>query len=291
VAARRTPVFQVQGFTDDLFPLPEAKRMLLALQTLDPQYPIASYFGDLGHPRASNKPGETDYVLGLIQQWLDFYLKGVGAEPPHLVYAAITRPRDEPFDRANVITVASYDELATGKVSRELDGVAVLTNPSTDPQGGFVWDPLVMEAARELKPYNLPPPPSAVVETSLAVYQVPVAALTGGGALLIAGQPTVTLQATTPAPRVQLDVRLFDVAQDGRRELVTRGTYTLQRVSLGDPRAGVPVTIPTYGNLWRAPADHMLRLEISNLDSPYIAPSRVPSVTHISHVRLEVPFR
>ena len=66
-ALNRVPAFQVQGLTDDLFPLPEAKRMLLALRTVDPLYPIASYFGDLGHPRASNKSAEVDYVLGLVE--------------------------------------------------------------------------------------------------------------------------------------------------------------------------------------------------------------------------------
>jgi hypothetical protein len=51
------------------------------------------------------------------------------------------------------------------------------------------------------------------------------------------------------------------------------------------------VAIPTYGNLWEAAPDHVLQLEITTLDSPYLAPSRVPSVTRISRVRLEVPFR
>lgn len=284
--SRRLPVFQVQGFTDDLFPLSEAKRMLLALRALDPHYPIAAYLGDLGHPRASNKPGEVEHVFGLIRRWLDFYLKGAGAEPPHVVYAAITRPRAEPFDPADVITVGSYPQLATGRARKEFAGRALLTNPAGDPLGGFAWDPLVMEAARELKPYPLPPPASAVVETSLAVFEVGVEELSGGGGLLIAGEPSVSLRASTLAPRVQLNVRLFDVAPGGRRELVTRGTYTLQH-----PGLGVEVTIPTYGNLWRAPAGHALRLEISNLDSPYLAPSRVPSVTAISGVRLAVPLR
>ncbi|HEU4746923.1 MAG TPA: alpha/beta fold hydrolase, partial [Gemmatimonadaceae bacterium] len=69
IAQNRVPIFQVQGFTDDLFPVPEAKRMLLALKSIDPGYPIVSYFGDLGHPRASNRPAEMRYVLDLIRSW------------------------------------------------------------------------------------------------------------------------------------------------------------------------------------------------------------------------------
>jgi ABC-2 type transport system ATP-binding protein len=285
VAQNRVPVFQVQGLTDDLFPLPEAKRMLLALRTVDPLYPIASYFGDLGHPRASNKPAEVDYVLGLIQEWLAYYLRGAGSEPAHAIRAAITRPRDHPFSPADVITAADYDALSTRTVTREFGGNAALINPVDDPYRGFFWDPLVMEAARELKPYALPPPDSAVVASSLAVYTVPVAELTGGSSLLLAGQPAVSLRSFTLTPRVQLNVRLFDVAPDGTRHLVTRGTYVLDSVGTAE------VTIRTYGNVWEAAPDHVLQLEITNLDSPYITPSRVPSVTHVSDVRLALPVR
>jgi ABC-2 type transport system ATP-binding protein len=288
--ANGLPIFQVQGFTDDLFPIEEAKRMLLALKSLDPAYPIASYFGDIGHPRASNKPGEVDYVLGLIRVWFAYYLKGEGEQPAFDIKAAITRPRDEPFDPANVMTVGSYAELATGSVAEEFAKPAVLVNPLTDPLAGFFWDPLVMEAARELRPYPVPPPPSAVVETSLASYEVPVGKLGHGSSLFIAGQPTVTLTASTPALRVQLNVRLFDIGPGGTKALITRGTYTLDTWS-GLPLGIVQVAIPTYGNLWRAEVNHRLRLEISNLDSPYISPSKIPSVTTISNVRLELPVR
>src|SRR5690349_13695954 len=112
IAANHIPIFQVQGFTDDLFPLPEALRMLLALKTVDPAYPITSYFGDLGHPRATNRPAEVDYVLGLIEQWLAYYLKGEGS-PPTGIYAAITRPRGSAFSPSDVIPLATWQELAT----------------------------------------------------------------------------------------------------------------------------------------------------------------------------------
>lgn len=289
VAAAHVPVFTVQGFTDDLFPMSEAKRMILALQSLDPAYPVTAYFGDIGHPRASNKTGEVDYVLGLIKTWLAWYLKGAGTAPPNVVYAAFTRPRDEPFSPANVITVPTLGALATSSVSKTFDALpATLVNPATDPLSGFFWDPLVMEGARELKPLPVPPE-SPLVPGSLATYDVPVSELSGGSALTIAGQPTVTLHAFTAAYRVQLDVRLFDVTGT-TKQLVTRGTYTLQSptgLTIGD----VDVTIPTYGNLYRVEAGHALRLELTNVDSPYITPSRVPSATIVSSVKLDIPTR
>jgi ABC-2 type transport system ATP-binding protein len=283
-------IFQVQGLTDDLFPLPEAKRMLLALQQIRPSYPITTYLGDLGHPRASNKVGEVDYVMDRIKTWLAYYLKNEGTEPEHIIYAAITRPRDEPFDPNNVIPVASYEVLSTSALSKAFGDVAVLVNPAADPMAGFVWDPFVLEASHELAP--LPPPPeSPIVPNSLGVYEVAVAELSGGSDIVIAGQPLLFLRARTGANRVQLNVRLFDVAPDGTKQLITRGTFTLDRPRFDIPSDAGEIMIPTYGNVWRAPASHRLRVELTNVDSPYITPSRVPSVTVVSRVRLEIPVR
>ena len=290
-AVNRVPIFQVQGFTDDLFPLPEAKRMLLALRTIDPAYPIATYLGDLGHPRATNRPAEVSYVLGLIRQWLGYYLKGEGAPPPAVIYAAITRPRGSAFNPADVITVPTWDEFSTSTITRAFDGENMLINPLTDPLGGFFWDPFVMVGSGELKPYTALPPDWAVVPSSLATYEVSVSDLAAGAPVLIAGQPSVQLHASTVSHRVQLDVRLIDVAPDGARELITRGTYTLDSGIPGVPIGERDVVIPTYGNLWNAEPDHTLRLEITNIDSPYLAPSRVPSATAISAISLTLPVR
>src|SRR5207244_11687006 len=69
--ATRLPIFQVQGFTDDLFPIPESLRMLRALKVIDANYPIKSHFSDVGHPRAVNKVGEVSYVVDSMLEWLD----------------------------------------------------------------------------------------------------------------------------------------------------------------------------------------------------------------------------
>jgi ABC-2 type transport system ATP-binding protein len=285
----RIPIFQVQGFTDDLFPLPEAKRMLLAINTVEPGYPITSYFGDIGHPRASNKTAEVDYVFSLIRPWLAAYLKG-GAAPAPKIYAARTRPRNQAFSSSDVIAVDTWNQLWTSTVTKEWrDGPNPLVNPVTFAQSGITWDPFVMEASEQLKPYLEVPPTPAFVSTSYASYRVRARQLSGGGDLTISGQPTVTLRAFVTGHRVQLNVRLID--EGGPRDyLITRGTYTI------DAGAGIDIgrrtiVIPTYGNFWTVAANHRIRLEISNVDSPYITPSREPSTTTISSVRLELPVR
>jgi hypothetical protein len=285
----RIPVFQVQGFTDDLFPLPEAKRMLLALNEVEPNYPITSYFGDIGHPRASNKPAEVDYVLSLIKPWLAAYLKG-GAAPAPRIYAALTKPRSEAFSPNDVLVVDRWDQLSTSSVSKVWSDLPVtLVNPVTFAQSGITWDPFVMEGAEQLKPYTETTVASVRVNSSYAKYKVKAKQLSGGGDLTIAGQPTVTLDALVTGHRVQLNVRLID--ESGPTDyLITRGTYTIESsagVDIG-PRS---VVIPTYGNYWRVAANDNIRLEISNVDSPYLTPSRELSTTVIKSVKLDVPIR
>jgi pimeloyl-ACP methyl ester carboxylesterase len=294
------PIFQIQGFTDDLFPVHESLRMLDALKSIDASYPIATYFGDIGHPRAANKVGEVSYLIDLILEWLAMTLKGTPPPAPWPdVRVAITRPYDVAFNRDDVIdvTIGPDDDimagrflgLAPGQASHEFTEPKVITfNPTNT--GGVPWDPLVLAGAQELKP-NPPPLPSDEVPGDVAVYEVPVATLiTNGAPLTVAGHPIVTITGFTPAYRVQLNVRLFDVA-GGTKRLVTRGTSTIDSGTLGIPIGAIEIPLVTYGNVWELPATSTLRLEITNVDSPYITPSRVPSVTAIQKVRIEIPTR
>jgi ABC-2 type transport system ATP-binding protein len=293
------PIFQVQGFTDDLFPATEALRMYRTLKTLDSNYPIASYFGDIGHPRAANKPAEIDHGLELIFTWLDFYLQDIGTpsascgDPaPQLrcdMLAAITRP-GMAFDPADVIPVDSYDQLATSTPPPvSMPGSWVLTfNPANT--GGLYFDPFVFAGCQPLVASPLCAPPSDVVPGDVAVYEIGAEQVVAGD-FLIAGQPTVSVKAETAASRLQLDVRLFDVKPDGTRHLVTRGTYALDSGAPLLPIGSKEVDVPTYGNLWAVEASDRIQLEITNVDSPYITPSRVPSVTTIDNVKLTVPLR
>jgi len=286
------PVFELQGFTDDLFPLPEALRMYRALKELDPSYPIAEYFGDIGHPRAANKPGEVDYALDRVFEWLDFHLKGAGTAS-YDVLAAVTRPASVPFDAADVLRVPLVDDLATASAAEDLPGEAVLTFDPANLAGLFS-DPFVFTGCEQLELACAAPPP-AFVPGDVATYVIPAAQVAShaglaGGPFLVAGQPLVFFHASTTAYRVQLDVRLY-VTAGGDSTLLTRGTATLDSGSPLVPLGDTEVHIATYGNLIEIAPDDSLRLEITNVDSPYIAPSRVPSVTRLSKASLTVPVR
>ena len=135
-----------------------------------------------------------------------------------------------------------------------------------------------------------------MVPGDVATYSVPasqIAADAGlpAGSFLMAGQPVVSFHADTTAYRVQLDVRLYQVTASGESTLATRGTLTLDSGSPVMALGPREVRIAAYGNLVEIAGSDTLRLEITNVDSPYIAPSRVPSVTRVSRVSLSVPVR
>jgi hypothetical protein len=194
------------------------------------------------------------------------------------------------FSPSDVLVVDRWDQLSTSTATKVWNDLPVnLVNPVTFAQSGITWDPFVMEGAEQLKPYTETTIPSARVSSSYAKYKAKAKQLSGGGDLTIAGQPTVTLDAFVTGHRVQLNVRLIDEA--GPTDyLITRGTFTLESAT-GVDIGQRTIVIPTYGNYWRVAANDNVRLEISNVDSPYLTPSREPSTTTIKSVRLDVPIR
>jgi predicted acyl esterase len=146
-----------------------------------------------------------------------------------------------------------------------------------------------MEGAEMLKPYAEAPPPPVIVPTSYASFYASPSDF-GETTLLISGRPTVTIDGFVVGHRVQLDVRLIDESTPGSDYMITRGTYTLVTGRPGQ-RTHQKIEIPTYGNRWRVEAGHRIRLEISNVDAPYITPSREPSTTTITGVTLQLPLQ
>lgn len=292
-ARERIPIFLAQGWTDDLFPAGEALRMYNGLKTAHPDYPIALYLGDIGHPRAPNEPAEVDFVIDQLLSWLVWYLKGEGMQPPLDVQAAITRQKGTEFDPADVIRVATYDSLVTSIVTHTFSTAPQVITYNPANTTGVMWDPLIMLGSEELAywPGELP---SDEIPGNVAAYEVAASELGSGEGFLVAGEPSVTLTLQQMSPtgyRVQLNVRLFAITVAGEKHLITRGTYTLDSGNPLQPIGTMSLTIPTYGNLWQLHATDTLRVEITNVDSPYIAPSKVPSATEIRDVTLTIPAR
>ena len=84
-------------------------------------------------------------------------------------------------------------------------------------------------------------------------------------------------------------LKLWDVAPDGSKTLVTRGVYRLA-VAGGDPTQGI-IDVELFGNAWRFPGGHLVQLQISQADPPFLRPDNLASAIDFGPLRLILPTR
>jgi len=87
----------------------------------------------------------------------------------------------------------------------------------------------------------------------------------------------------------QLDARVWDVAPSGETVLVSRGTYRLD-VAGYDPATGT-LRLPLFGNHWHLELGHRLRLDLTQVDQPYLRPSNPVSTLSFTNPHLVLPTR
>jgi predicted acyl esterase len=95
---------------------------------------------------------------------------------------------------------------------------------------------------------------------------------------------------TFVGPTGQLNARVWDVSPNGTATLVTRGTYRIDVLGGHDPPSGT-LRLPLFGNHWRVPAGHRLRLDLTQVDQPFLRPSNPPSAIELNDPRLILPVR
>jgi predicted acyl esterase len=121
--------------------------------------------------------------------------------------------------------------------------------------------------------------PGAVYRT----WQVPA----GGFTLL--GLPSLSVGYTLQGRDATIGFKLWDVASDGTKTLVTRAAYRLS-VAGGDPAQGT-ISVQLFGNGWFFAPGHLVRLQISQADPPYLRPDNLASAIDFSTLRLVLPTR
>jgi predicted acyl esterase len=84
-------------------------------------------------------------------------------------------------------------------------------------------------------------------------------------------------------------LKLWDVAPDGTKTLVTRGVYRLAEAG-GDPGTGT-IDTKLFGNMWHFTAGHLIQLQVTQVDAPYLRPDNIPSSIAFGSIRLVLPVR
>ncbi len=268
------PIYQEQGLTDPLFPPVQAINMRNHVLQYDPAYPIKSYFGDIGHSNANNPADEWDYANAVGNDFVDYYLKGVGSKPTFDVTAQTTTC--VAGQTRQTYSAPAWSALSDASITLSSTQAQTTSNTATNSEGPAV-DPIVHAGC-------LPTTPAG--GAGIAAWTFPVAA-----PYTLLGQPTLTVDVNTTGTDAELNARLWDVSPDGSTEtLVGRAAYRYvgDASTVNTPQR---ITYQLSGNAWQFQAGHTLRLEVLGNDYPYLQQDNIPAVTTILAVNLNLPLR
>lgn len=268
------PLLIQNGFTDDLFPIGEALRYYNRLRQLQgTDADVALQFGDLGHARGQNKrdPDVTFNTQGAA--FLASHLKGessatVPARGSVTVYTQ-TCPKEKAA--AGPLVAPSWEASHPGVLSLSSPAAQTVTSLGGDLTKATGTDPIVAGgSACTTFPGSDDP--------GTANYRMPRSL-----GFTMVGRPTITAKVALTGATGQLVGRLWDVGDDGRQTLVTRGVYRL------NPADDGTVTFQLNGNGYRFEPGHVAKLELVGSSAPtYRATNGAFSVA-VSDLRLTVP--
>jgi hypothetical protein len=271
-AAGTPPLLIQEGWTDDLFPAPEALRAYNDVRVRGGN--VALQLADIGHQRGQNKQ-PVDVVLNSQgSDFLDRHLRRTGSGAPAsgsvLAYTQTcpaTAPAGGPFRASN------WAAITPGAVRRTFAAAQTVQSDGGDPQVGTGTDPVAGggDPCRSFASEDAP---------GTAVYKLPVTS-----AFTLLGLPVIQARIDTTGAGGQLDARLWDVGPDGEQILVSRGGYRL-----ADNQSG-RVLFQINGNGYRFARGHTARLELTGRDAPYLRPSNGPFSIEVSDLTLELPVR
>ena len=92
------------------------------------------------------------------------------------------------------------------------------------------------------------------------------------------------------ATTATLNARVWDVSPDGETELLmTRGTYRIDVPAYDTPAP--TLTLPLFGNHWPLAPGHRVRLDLTQVDTPFLRPSNLASTMELGPPTLTLPTR
>jgi predicted acyl esterase len=264
------PLLVENGWTDDLFPAPEALRALRAYRGLKGAR-VTLQLGDLGHPRGSNKANTERVFNRQGAAFLAAHLKGEGRAPADGAVTAFTQtcPRDAAAD--GPYRARSWKRLHPGRVTLAGRRTRAVTAGGGNPKTGEAFDKVISGDA------------CVTVEAErargTAVLQRRVRKR-----FTLLGLPTVRAAVRTRGRGGYLAARLWDV-HGGRQLLVSRGVYRLKDDERGR------VIFQLFGNGWRFERGHAVKLELLGNDRHYLRTSNFKFRARISKLRMQLPTR
>jgi hypothetical protein len=263
------PLLVQNGWTDDLFPAPEALRVYRTFRAA-PGARISLQLADLGHPRGQNKARSLRITTEQGAAFFDAYLKRQGSPPAHGSVLAFTQTcptaareggpfRAENWERLHPLTLTM--RRARPQVVRSNGGSRAAAR-AIDPIGGAACNKVTAGRARA----------TALVQRRLR------------RPFTLLGMPSVEASIRTRGRGGFVAARLWDVHR-GRQTLVSRGVYRLRDNQSGE------ILFQLFGNGWRFRRGHVARLELVGRDPLFLRTSNFRFSVRVSGIRVLLPGR
>ena len=274
------PLLMTSGFTDDLFPADETVRFYNRTKEEHPSTPMSLFFGNFGHQRAANRAADGAVLTARENAWLDFYVKGTGAQPFQGAESTTqvcpnSAPSEGPFQAAN------WARSAPGEIRFKDDAARTIATGSGDPLIDQTFNPTTAGN-------NPCGTASSADQPGTVTYRLP--AVSGPGYVQV-GSPTVIATITSPGPHSEIAARLFDVGPDGMETLVDRALYR------PNPGGTSRQVFQLHPNGYRWAAGHTPKLELLPDDAAggglinYGRPANGQTNITIDDLQFRIPVR
>jgi X-Pro dipeptidyl-peptidase-like protein len=258
VAARtEAPVFDMQGWTDALFPEAQGAAMIEKLRAADRAWPAYLYVSDLGHPPANDmKFSEWNVINAQAAAFIGRYM-GMGGSRPAAIYQEQAVTCDATAGRVSAGSNLAAIEPGRVTFGSTEAGHVTASAPTASAAGGAT-DPLAFYIGNGQKGGCIKLPGAPPANGAMTSWTFPVCS-----PFTLRGEPRLDVKATVAGTDAEVDSRLWDIAPDGGMTLVTRGMYRWD----GAP-GGVAISYAILGSGWTFAAGHRIRLEVTQNDAP-----------------------
>ena len=279
LAHLETPVLDVQGWTDALFPESQGASMVEKVRAMDSAWPAFLYASDLGHPPANNnKVSEWGVINQQAADFIDLYMRVGAGRTPASVFQEQIVTCDASAGRVFSGSTAGAVAAARAGFGSTDSGHATASAP-TDSATGAATDPLAFYIGNGTMGGCIRLPAALPANGAMTSWSFPVCST-----FTMLGEPQLNLGVTIAGTDAELNSRLWDVAPDGSVTLVTRGVYRWT----GSPGAA-SVVYALLGSGWVFEAGHQLRLEVTQNDAPYMRLDNYASSILYSSMKLTLP--